>query len=335
MTDSRDPDDLQAPPDSSALIDSDDQAPKILKLSRRGFLGRTAAAAAGGTLAGRAANAKKTTTKRETTLERFRLFIEARAFKYPADELYPVLTGADPRLVATSTDDWLGIWALDTPDRPRFKGKKRGADTVTIVSSARPFRRLPDTVSAVSEDSNVQAWLEAEPMRVQVIWKDERALSVPLPDDRGQVQALGLGPDGAGLAVALEVGGILLFDLRGGSPELVSEFQDADIAVNHVLQVGEDAGRWDFAPCVCDIVSAQTETKEGATVSQYNRETGAVTTTTLPCGSPVPGGAICVCNCVAAPVYDAVRTICTCNLVCTCDTVSTGTTYTYTYWYPN
>jgi hypothetical protein len=41
---------------------------------------------------------------------------------------------------------------------------------------------------------------------------------------------------------------------------------------------------------------------------------------TLPCGSPIPPGAVCTCNCVPgapAPSYGT-RTICTCNKVCTC-----------------
>ena len=343
MTDDRHtppPDNDEAPDTADDHTDvGTDDSPKIIKLSRRGFLGRTAAAAAGGTLAARGArgtgNSESTTTKREATLERFRLFIEPRAFKHPVRELYPVLTGNDPRLVATSSNDWLGIWSLETPHQPRFKGKQRGNDTVQIVSSPLPFRRLPGTVTAVSEDGDVAAWYEPKPQRAQVIWRSGTALTIPLPDDRGQAVALGLGPDGAGLAVAMEVGGILLFDLRGAAAELVGEFQDAGIAVNHVAEVGEDTRRWSFAPCVCDIVSAQSDTKEGTTVSRYDRATGTVTTMTLPCGAAVPAGAVCVCNCVAAPIYDVVRTICTCDLVCTCDTVSTGTTYTYTYWYPN
>jgi hypothetical protein len=188
-------------------------------------------------------------------------------------------------------------------------------------------------VTAVSEDGNVAAWYEHK--MVQVLWRDRRQADVQIPGNRGLVKVLGLGPDGAGLAVAMEMGGILLFDLRDGKVELVGEFYDSDIGINHALQVDENTSRWEFAPCVCNIVSAQADSKEGATISQYDRLTGTVTTFTLPCGSPIPAGAVCICNCVAAPVYDVVRTICTCNLVCTCDTVTTGTTYTYTYWYPN
>jgi hypothetical protein len=50
-------------------------------------------------------------------------------------------------------------------------------------------------------------------------------------------------------------------------------------------------------------------------------------TFTLPCGSKIPGGAVCTCNCVAVPGPS--RTVCTCNKVCTCQSVGPH------YWYPN
>jgi WD40 repeat protein len=67
---------------------------------------------------------------------------------------------------------------------------------------------------------------------------------------------------------------------------------------------------------------------------------------TLPCGSPIPPGAVCVCNCVpgslAVPTnfsqnynaggYCTCDTVCTCNTICTCQSV--GGRYV-TYWYPN
>lgn len=67
-------------------------------------------------------------------------------------------------------------------------------------------------------------------------------------------------------------------------------------------------------------------------------------TWTQPCGSPIPPGAICTCNCVAVPTCscvghcscDAVCACvgdCSCDQVCTCDTICScvGTHY----WYPN
>jgi hypothetical protein len=62
---------------------------------------------------------------------------------------------------------------------------------------------------------------------------------------------------------------------------------------------------------------------------------GYTSTYTLPCGSPIPQGAVCVCNCVAVCSCDGysappVPTSCSCDsygTICTCDVVS--------YWYPN
>jgi len=54
-------------------------------------------------------------------------------------------------------------------------------------------------------------------------------------------------------------------------------------------------------------------------------------TYTLPCGSPIPAGAVCVCNCVPGTYCPCVaHTTCTCQSYrpggCTCVPVH--------YWYP-
>ncbi len=80
---------------------------------------------------------------------------------------------------------------------------------------------------------------------------------------------------------------------------------------------------------------------------------------TQPCGTPIPPGAICTCNCVpgfmsipknhsrifnsegycTCDLYCTCHTVCTCNTVCTCQSVGTGSSrgggYYTTYWYPN
>ncbi len=50
-------------------------------------------------------------------------------------------------------------------------------------------------------------------------------------------------------------------------------------------------------------------------------------TFTMPCGSKIPSGAVCTCNCVATPAR--AHTYCTCNKVCTCQSVGPH------YWHPN
>ncbi len=71
---------------------------------------------------------------------------------------------------------------------------------------------------------------------------------------------------------------------------------------------------------------------EGITYS-FTDEYGSTTRYTLPCGSPIPQGAICECNCVAVCSCDGYTApVCSCDsdsggMICTCDVVS--------YWYPN
>ena len=66
---------------------------------------------------------------------------------------------------------------------------------------------------------------------------------------------------------------------------------------------------------------------------KYTDSYGKVYTYSLPCGSPIPAGAVCVCNCVTVPQACScdTHTSCTCDKVqtCTCDRVGTH------YWYPN
>ena len=62
---------------------------------------------------------------------------------------------------------------------------------------------------------------------------------------------------------------------------------------------------------------------------------GRVTTFTLPCNSPLPAGAVCVCNCVPGAItiphthaqqFDPVGNCtnhCLCDLICTCNTIPT------------
>jgi hypothetical protein len=74
--------------------------------------------------------------------------------------------------------------------------------------------------------------------------------------------------------------------------------------------------------------------EEGITY-KYTDLYGTTYTYTLPCGSPIPAGAICTCNCVS---------LCSCDghvapPTCTCDKNSSGgkicTCNLVTYWYPN
>ncbi len=75
---------------------------------------------------------------------------------------------------------------------------------------------------------------------------------------------------------------------------------------------------------------AATDRGEKAVSFHYTSEHGQTITQTLPCGSPIPPGAVCTCNCVpgtysAPPPPPPVTApsgpsgiICTCDQICTC-----------------
>ena len=84
-----------------------------------------------------------------------------------------------------------------------------------------------------------------------------------------------------------------------------------------------------FKTCLIDL-EASPVTAKGITYQQTNRH-GQVITYTLPCGSPIPTGAVCTCNCVpgsyvvpppkVTPSHldsSGGNSYCTCNKVCTC-----------------
>ncbi|MDR2423697.1 MAG: WD40 repeat domain-containing protein [Prevotellaceae bacterium] len=72
---------------------------------------------------------------------------------------------------------------------------------------------------------------------------------------------------------------------------------------------------FEFFTCLMDIECSGKEEKGG--VYTYTDEWGQTLSYTLPCGAPLPIGAICTCNCVPGKMEQ----ICSCNKVCTCDQV--------------
>jgi len=82
--------------------------------------------------------------------------------------------------------------------------------------------------------------------------------------------------------------------------------------------------------CMVDLAVSGEDTEGVAYSIEVEGET---VTRTLPCGSPLPPGAICVCDCVSGSGCACVgHTTCSCvGDVCSCVSHSSGTHY----WYPN
>jgi hypothetical protein len=82
--------------------------------------------------------------------------------------------------------------------------------------------------------------------------------------------------------------------------------------------------------CTCDSVEVTKETNSRMT-QVWDSVRQSWENRTLPCGSPIPAGAICVCNCVSAGASPIWSTVCTCDTICTCNTQGGGGYLEY--WY--
>jgi hypothetical protein len=76
-----------------------------------------------------------------------------------------------------------------------------------------------------------------------------------------------------------------------------------------------------FRTFLFDRAANDPDTK-GVTYNVFDKVTGQRIVFTLPCGSKIPPGAVCTCNCVPGsyrePEYTDSYRICTCNKICTC-----------------
>lgn len=188
---------------------------------------------------------------------------------------------------------------------------------------------LPVTVLAVSrdgtvlasgaEDTTVRLWSlpEAEPLATlvgpmhpmgaykglvpsnesdaQALEERRKQLAGGGKDGIGHIRKLAFTPDGNSLAVGDNMGMIVLWDLPTATPRSV-------------------------------LFDPEASSTSASSYEVVDAQTGRTVTYTFPCGSPVPAGATCVCNCVPGTYRDrgvvtrfyGGGSICTCNSVCTC-----------------
>jgi len=108
----------------------------------------------------------------------------------------------------------------------------------------------------------------------------------------GQTNSLAISPNGQQLFVGLIDGSIKALSLSGSNATLDK--------------------------CLMDLECSY-DTASGLTYS-IKDETGQTVTYTLPCGSPIPAGATCACNCVPGKLSCTCLSHCTCQSQCSCDT---------------
>ena len=160
-------------------------------------------------------------------------------------------------------------------------------------------------------------------------------------------------PDGSyGILVGMK-DDLILMDLSDGKE--VSRLAAGDHSADPKIAVAQDGSMFavsvqksilfislpDFAiiGCPLDLQEMKDDVK-GIEVKRTDPVTNETVTYTLPCGSPIPAGAVCVCNCVEGSVCSCVgHNPCTCHSYvppscgcqgnCTCESVGPH------YWYPN
>lgn len=257
----------------------------------------------------------------------------------------------DGTLVRTLTDNGRGILALAVS--PDGKLLASGSRTKTIklwsVPDGALVETLPDDVGSVqglvlviSPDSNLLVCGSAEGS-IKLCSLPEGALIRTLQDHGQDVLALAVSPDGKLLVSGSRDNTIKLRSLPDGAlvKSLVGH-RDTVSAVairpdgKQLLSGGGDGTikSWSLPEgvpgrCLLDLESSPREV-EGMTYTARD-EHGQTISYTLPCGSPLPPGAICTCNCVPGSMAAPEKPFfapsgpsgggdshCTCNLVCTC-----------------
>lgn len=105
-----------------------------------------------------------------------------------------------------------------------------------------------------------------------------------------------------------------------------------DATISKIREYKPSEAKLPYSDCACTCNSVTVTASHNERISQvWDSAHAKWISSTQPCGSPIPAGAVCVCNCVKATASPIWTTICTCNTVCTCNTQSRG--YTLSYWY--
>lgn len=212
------------------------------------------------------------------------------------------------------------------------------------------FAVLPGGARALLCEENGTGYQLTSLIDGSVIWEKDL--------DQDIVQAA-VTPDGAYGILAGMKKDLVLVDLADGKVIdriTAGDYVNAEIAVtNDGTAFAAAAGKsilfislpdFEILGCPVDLKEMKDDTK-GIEIKGTDPATGRTITYTLPCGSPIPAGAVCVCNCVAGSVCSCVgHTVCTCdtvcscvgNTICTCDTVCScvgNVVTTSHYWHPN
>jgi WD40 repeat protein len=173
-------------------------------------------------------------------------------------------------------------------------------------------------------------WLASASFYEVLVWKvSSRKLSAALTGHTAQVDSVAFSPDGKWVASASPFDSIKLWELPSfrlaatleSNAGTISFSQDSKLlasgALNGSIKLWEmPVGK--FVTCFFDPAALE----NGKEAVQYTgvNEYGQTIVYSGPCGSSVPPGFMCTCNCVPGTYSPpgSGETNCTCNQVCTC-----------------
>ena len=194
-----------------------------------------------------------------------------------------------------------------------------GDSTGTIHAWSLPKGELVSTyeghnnqITSLAVDPNGEVFASGSSDETVKLWSlSEGTLLDTMYDHLGIISHLLVTSDGDMLLSGSYDGTINLWSLPDG--KFIKSIQVHDLAVfsmaisadNLLLASGcsdGDIKLWSLpdgglVSCLFDL-EASPDTTEGMTYSQTDPDTGETITYTLPCGSDIPVGAVCTCNCV-------------------------------------
>lgn len=228
-------------------------------------------------------------------------------------------------LVSASGDETMKLWSLiDGKLLGNFVGP--GGDVRTLVFSADG-----NIVVSGSTDKKIKFWSLAN-----------RKVLTTLSGHRNSINKLLFTPDGKTLISCANDLSIKLWSFPDGKHIATlkgHESQPIDLALSKdgkILGSGDTSGviiLWHLEKrsFLSFLFDPKVNQKDAIAFNAYDSITGNTLTYTLPCGSPIPQGAVCTCNCVAGTYSPPTPTppstwprggggipYCMCNKVCTC-----------------
>ncbi|MDR2111577.1 MAG: hypothetical protein LBQ62_00485 [Candidatus Accumulibacter sp.] len=214
----------------------------------------------------------------------------------------------DGKLLASR--DWLGsICLLSLQPRVRLWGLWTDYPLVKMLEGQegrqmRDFTIAPDGKLLASggrfRGTNIELWSLPDGAPISTLKGHE-----------GNLTAIAIGPDGGLLASGSTDRTVRLWRLPDGHPLATLKAHEHPVGVvaispdGKLLASGDGGGfirLWRLPDgkrlgCLIDLAASSSKVK-GSTYTLTDSVTGQAVTYTLPCGSPIPPGAACVCNCV-------------------------------------